>query len=229
MNFRQCLPILLLLALGLSGCGGYRIRSLRHIEKKRAQYAKEKEDVEVRVNRLDKESGANKIRIGSVVPLAITVRNKSENNVILDSNNISIPTLDVEQAISKCKHSVGGNLACGIGAAALFELGVELSCVHGLFCGVSSPILLATPVLSAILLASGVIGALSASGENTHIRIDLQKQILSTCSIKSGETKTKLVFAREKGFCSPFSMKLSRLVRVDGKLVKQPIFFNVKL
>jgi len=75
----------------------------------------------------------------------------------------------------------------------------------------------------------GIAGALRATDYNAQFRSYLDRYMLKTLNVRSGEIKTRLIFVPKKSFHSPFELSLTQLIKENDTVKRQPLVFHVKI
>jgi len=226
MYNKKFISTVLLLIVGLAGCGGFKLRQYNHISKRESDYAKQKDDVEIRVRKLTRK----KCPTSSFVPLFITVRNNSLQAVIFDDSNIHVETASVDRVYNVLSKSPAGRVFLG----AFISTGVAATvpCLLYSVSLLSYYPHVAFPVVFALTM-SGIIGGtmagVRAADYNGQLRSYLETHMLKTIKVAAGTKKTRLVFVPKRSYSQTFSLDVIKLIKKDSELQKQSIHFNIKM
>jgi hypothetical protein len=231
MYDKKFISTTLLLVVALAGCGGFKLKQYSHLSKRESDYAKQKDDVEIRVRKLTRKECPT----SSFVPLFITVRNNSLQSVIFDDSNIHVETASVDRVYNVLSKSPAGRvffgafISTGVSAALPYLLSCIpygcLGCVSGFY-----------PVYRAAIFAatmSGVVGGtmagVRAADYNGQLRSYLETHMLKTIKVAAGTKKTRLVFVPKRSYSPIFSLDVIKLIKKDSERQKQLVHFNIKM
>lgn len=222
---QKLLTVLFIVVL-LPSCGrrGYSTTNLKPVYKRSAHYQEKQSDVKIRVKKLN-HAQTNKLFNGrgkrlkktGIVPLQITVKNYSKQQLYLDKSGIDLPMVDcslvAQKLFSSTTKKVAALTVVGLTCAALSFAG---SCVCGLVGAMSGiPFFIAasygTGVLSGVFLMGTpvvtYINAKDSQASNRAITHDInQKTVINSLSIGSNQEKTWLIFVKEKDLENQFNL-----------------------
>ena len=217
----------LLLIVGLSGCGGFKLKQYNHLSKRESDYVKQKEGVEIRVRKLTRKECPT----SSFVPLFVTVHNSSLNTVMFSNSDLQVETASVDRVYNVLSKSPAGRVLFG----SLVSTGIvaALPCALKYACPcLPAPSFVVMPIIFAATMSGiigGTIAGVRAADYNGQLRCYLESHILSTIKVAPGTKKTRLIFVPKRSYSQIFSLDVVKVFKKDGELVKQPVHFNVKM
>lgn len=221
---------LIVSALGaLTGCAHHNITPLKHVKKDNADFIEQKEGIQIRINRITQENEhecfgrGRHIPFKRLVPLKLTIKNKSPYTVYLSTKHISLALAQEQEVVQALKSSAWTPFLTGLGAAT----------VGGVIAGAvaDNALQTATDVAGTSALIAGTGASVTAAQKNDEMAIDIHGKILHSIELWPGEKITKLLFAYKQEFKKHFTINACLLTtNEDGKSTgKKLISFKVKL
>ena len=200
------------LIVGLGGCSGMKLQSIKPVSKQSADYKKEKDGVEVRVHKLDKRE----------CPL------KKYKACILTVHNKGIHKLRVKESAFRCELPDEGDiyevLSKSVGrrvmSACLLGLGLSVAAIDGGACRAGLEIL---SILSSIPLG------VNASSYNDQLQLYLEKYMFKGFSLSPGNKKTRIVFISASYANGAIPFTPTRIIKSSDAITKEKIEFNLKI
>jgi hypothetical protein len=229
---KNILGILLLFVLG--GCTkNYKVSPLKPLKKEQAHFVDKKDDVEIRVKKLDrKDLGKFFNSYFSKQDIAgyfLTIKNKSDQTVYFDAQDIDLPLVSTQELYQNLSRSSLKRLGLGIGAAV--ALGSTFALLATIpFCCMAPCLLADCGLLATILSGFGapivfmgsVFSGVNSAVFNEKLKKDLKYKVASSITIKPSKKHTLIFVTRENK--KSFDMTLQK-----GKEKPQHIVFNVKV
>ena len=205
--------VLIILLLFLSGCGSrYKNTPLKTVSRSAADFVEEKDGVELRIRCLDLEkiskmfdSKFSASDAALMYPLLVTVKNKTEDELVLKNKHIDLDLFTAQQIKQKLSYNSGWPIAVGIAAIPVFIVGAFFASAAIMLYSV--PVggafgLMLLPFL-ALEFAIGIpiiVGVTTRKANdvryyNQALSRDLKHKVLEGQEIKAYGKKTILLFA----------------------------------
>jgi hypothetical protein len=205
--------LLVILLLCLSGCGyRYAVRPLRSVSHDKADFIDEKAGVEIRLQQLDLAAASqlfnSKLRNSrkqTMYPLLLTVKNKSENKLLLKNKNIGLNLFTAQQLRQKFSKNTSSIIMGAIAAVPLVVIGSFLAGLGILVATVPVGGASGLLILPFLALGTGVgipviVGVAASKAQdvkrfNQTLSRNLKRKVLEGQKVKKYEKETVLLFA----------------------------------
>ena len=229
MYEKKFISTTLLLIVALAGCGGFKLKQYNHLSKRESDYAKQKDEVEIRVRKLTRKECPTR----SFVPLRITVRNNGSSTVVLSDSDLHVETASVDRVYNVLSKSPAGRVLLGalISTGIVAALPLLMTSRYVACCYWWNPFVGAASLFALKMsgLIGGTIAGVRAADYNGQLRSYLETHMLKTIKVAPGTKKTRLVFVPRRSYSQIFSLDVMKLIKSNGELQKQPVHFNIKM
>jgi hypothetical protein len=203
----------------LCGCASYRVKPLRKLTKETAQYVEKKDDIEVCASRMsdqefkDYANGAYLSKKSQLVPVLITVYNKSRNTFVWSIDRITCFPCPADDVVLALRYHYFSALAAGI-TAGLATVAVGGLMLEGSYYEYALFNLGLFTVFPGSILAS-IAGTISMVIHHKNFEraliADLREKMLSRVDLMPGDVISKLIIAKDDQFVEPFKMGIKQV------------------
>jgi len=197
----------------LAGCGRqYQVKPLKHVRKTEAQFIEKKENIELRVKKLDHPDiqrifSEQDLEYKRVSSLLITIKNDSTQTIVFDNTLTNLTLLSADKLKSYLSKNTALKVVLGIAAipviviASVFSgcvlatlLGIHGCCAMGF---VALPFLTSIAIGVPVIVGTTGYSIHNANKFNNALAADLKRKVLSTQTIASGKKESVLLFAKD--------------------------------
>ena len=220
---KKIVSLVILCVIFLAGCGRqYQVKPLKHVRKTEANFVEKKENIELRVKKLDRTEvkqlfNNQYIANRQVTALLTTIKNDTTKPITIDQKTLGISLVSYERllaALSRSTYSkiipgicalpLVGVASFGVGAVALKiadACGAFATYTGGTIIGpalliFSSTALISTGIGISIVVGTTTYAILDAKKFNSALAADLKRKVLTSQTIAPGEKESALLFAK---------------------------------
>ena len=210
---KKIISLVILCVAFLAGCGRqYQVKPLKHVRKTEAQFIEQKENIELRVKKLDhpdiqrifSEQDLENKRISS---LLITIKNDSTKAIVFDNSLTNLTLLSADKLKSYLSKNTALKVVLGIAAipiivvASVFSgcalatlLGIHGCCAMGF---VVLPFLASIAIGIPVIVGTTGYSIHNANKFNNALAADIKRKVLTSQNIAPGKKESALLFTKD--------------------------------